>query len=98
VPQFKLDGLTDPREAARLAHASNIPSDKPRLEDSVNERYPVNGDTTIPPEAVVKMVDKYLSRDVGDSNLTPEEEVEEEVVDLKVEKSALEKLSEMMVL
>ena len=64
VPQLKLDGLTDPRATARLAH-------------------------TVPPEVLVEAVDKHLGRDI-------EEEIEEEVVDLEVEKSALEKLEEMM--
>ena len=95
VPQLKLDGLTDPRETARLTYASSTPSNKLHLENSINELYSVNN-AGLPLEVLVEPVDKYLGRDVTGNNLTLEGEIEEEIVDLEVEKSALEKLGEMM--
>ena len=89
VPQVKLEGLRDPREIARLAHATNTPGNRPHLKSI--EPFSFNGGAAAASEAV----GNHLSQDPTENTSTGEDEFEEEVVELEVEKSALEKLAEM---
>lgn len=87
VPQVKLEGLTDPREITS------------------GGRMPDSSDNQVHPETVVDEVssikndaDKHLQQDSVRKLSTEIEEIEEEVVELEMEKTSIEKLAELMAL
>jgi RNA-dependent RNA polymerase len=105
VPQVKLDGLTDPRENARVAHASGMLNSL-HLHASTYEAPSVDDEASLASSELLDIVDKSRSLPANDpapqnqnraeSISSAHEELEEEVVDLDVEQTSLEKLVEMM--
>jgi RNA-dependent RNA polymerase len=82
VPYIKLDGLTDPREAARVAHRSKFAHSKSALEGSSTDHPAWNA---------------FGSQAALTESVPPaEDEFEEEMVELQIDKTPLEKLTEMM--
>jgi RNA-dependent RNA polymerase len=107
VTQVKLDGLSDPRENAQLIHASSVLKNAPFIPGSVNQTSSSDNEASVPAAELLETTGRSVSVPSSDpttENQDPvesisseqEKELQQEVVELDVEKSALEKLAEMI--
>jgi RNA-dependent RNA polymerase len=106
VTRVKLDGLSGPRENARLVHPSSVKS-APFIQGSVSQASSSDNEASMPAAELLEITGRSVSTPSSDptsqnrglvesSSSEQERELEEEVVELDVEKSALEKLAEMI--
>lgn len=102
VPRVKLDGLVDPRENARLAHESSMTTNPPLLQNPsrraspIEDKFPASATAEAAGNSIA-IPDTFQNTDHSENNGSEQEEdIEEEVVDLDVQETALEKLARMM--
>lgn len=99
VPQIKLDGLRDPREIARFAHASSGGSGDEHLQVTTSQASSINDDTARLLSELMETTDKLPDQDIAEANSDGEGEFEEELIDMEMEEeTSLEKLARMMAL
>jgi RNA-dependent RNA polymerase len=97
VPRTVLDGFVDPRQSSRMAHDSRTTeSFKVVRKGSTDHNTSEQSLGDNPDRLSCSFGDMALSNDGSSNNSVPSTDIEEEVVDLNVGESSLEKLARMM--